>query len=398
MPQSANPLDIRTCITQVQEALVEVLDLAYRYRYPEAADLAALAAREAMPLPDRALIFVAGEGVVYRWRTASTLPPTAPYVIAPNILPPAGNGRWLRESSAVTFGHDYRRPLHRVRTGYARACQIYQGQDEARLAKIYAQRPAYLVEWVGDELKVQAYRHGSLAAYDLRFIVHVLARNLRNGPQALVGSDVATDTEPGLYQMIGDVRYLLGGCRLGLDPGVKFTDVTGAARIIEMIDGDLSQRTFRAEIDIVVRASVHVMDEDLIEAPEVWVDRQDAGTPDGQPFDPGNFVARGYSFGPQPSLSSAPAPGVAYIRGQIVMSTPGAVTFPPSMDTYRDLLPDGSLEYSAVPAGAKPPPQPAKALRVGVTTTSADSIVRDRYLCSYRVPSGVDPGDPFRAA
>jgi len=33
---SANPLDIRTAIKQIQEALTDTIDLAYRYRYPEA--------------------------------------------------------------------------------------------------------------------------------------------------------------------------------------------------------------------------------------------------------------------------------------------------------------------------------------------------------------------------
>ena len=130
MTRSANPLDIRSAIAQVETALVDVLDLAYRYRYPEAADLTALANYDAQKLADRSLVYVVTEGVVYRWTTASTLSPLAPYVIAPNVLPPKGNGRWIRQSSSVTLGHTYLRPLHRVRTGFARAVQIYQGEDD----------------------------------------------------------------------------------------------------------------------------------------------------------------------------------------------------------------------------------------------------------------------------
>ena len=47
MPRASNPLDIRTATRQITEALVEVLQLAYGARQPEAADLAALAANQA---------------------------------------------------------------------------------------------------------------------------------------------------------------------------------------------------------------------------------------------------------------------------------------------------------------------------------------------------------------
>ena len=67
---SANPLDIRTAIKQIQEALTDTIDLAYRYRYPEAENLSALAEREAAKLPDRALVFVTDQGVTYRSRRA----------------------------------------------------------------------------------------------------------------------------------------------------------------------------------------------------------------------------------------------------------------------------------------------------------------------------------------
>jgi len=127
---SANPLDIRTAITQIQEALTDAIDLAYRWRYPEAENLSALAEREAAKLPDRALVFVTDQGVTYRWLTASTLTPVAPFVIAPNVLPATGNGRWVRQSSSVTLGPGYFRPLHRVRTGYARTVQILRARTK----------------------------------------------------------------------------------------------------------------------------------------------------------------------------------------------------------------------------------------------------------------------------
>lgn len=400
MASSANPLDIRRAVTQVTEALLEVLDLAYKVRAPEAADLAALAAYELTPnLADRALVYVASEGAVYRWLAASTLPAAPPYVIAPraDLLPAQGNGRFFRTSSAVTLGPAWFRPLHRVRFGYARSVVVYEGQDDEVLERIYGQHPAILVEWLSDELKVRSYQHGALYDATWRFTVHVLAKNLRNGPEAVVGSDVPGDSDdagPGLFQMLGDVRYLLGGCNLGLAPGVKFTDVTGAARIVET---DLAQRRFRAELDVLVRGSVHVVDEDLIANPEIWVERRDAGAP-REGFDASNFVAEGLAVGPGLGLVATVSGGVAYLAGQPVVAQALTRAFEPNADTYRDLTADGQLLFTAVVPGTAAPPQAPQTLRVGLTRTDGGSVVADRYLGSFNVPSGANPGDPFRAA
>ena len=404
---AGNPLDIRRVLIQIQNALVDTIDLAYRKRVSPVADLSALASAylgdpdgsEAVALPDRELCYVQSEGVVYRWRAASLAPPISPYVIAPVTFPALsnGNGRWLRESSNITLGPAYFRPLHRVATGYALAVEAYNGNHEPEevLDRIYAQRPSFLVEWVEDDLQLKGYIPQTLYEYDVRFTVHALTQNFRNGPDALVGSDVPGDEGTPLYKMIGDLRYLLGGCQLGLGPGVKWVDVTGSARIAER---DLSQRVFRAELDILVRASVHVIDEDLISSPEVWVQRQDAGSPMGQPFDASNHVALGYRLAAAPGLVQAPTQGVAYVAGQLVTSTPGAHRFVPNKDTYRDLSPDGTLRYYAVDLGADEPPQLPGTLRIGLTRTDSANVVADSYLCSYAVDSGANPGDPFRAA
>lgn len=401
MARADNPLDIRTATRQITEALVEVLQLAYGMRQPEAADLAALAAYELTPnLADRDLVYVVSEGTVYRWLAASTLPSAPPYVIQPraDLLPEQGNGRFVRTSSSVTLGPAYFRPLHRVRSGFARAVEIYEGQDDEMLARIYGQRPAYLVEWISDELEVKSYQHGSIYNLTLRYSLHALARNLRNGPEALVGSDVPGDEDaegPGLWQMLGLARYLLGGCTLGLEPGIKFVDVTGAARIVE---SELAQRLFRAEMDVVVKASVHVIDEDLFPNPEIWIERRDAGSPAGEDFDASNFVAQGCAVSPGPGLTAAVTAGIAYSAGQIISAPSVTRLWESDADTYRDLSPDGTWSFYPVDPDSDPPPQRPNTLRVGLTRTDGSNVVVDRYLCSYSVPSGANPGDPFKAA
>lgn len=395
--RASNPLEIRTAVVQIETAILEALRLAYFFRYPEAQTLSELAQRDAFRLLAGSLTFVATEGVCYRWEPASLLPVLPPYVVAPATLGDGGNGRWIRESSSLTLGHDYRRPLHAVRTGYARYVGLYQGEDDELLERIYGQAPAFLLEWTRNDLESVGMRHGMVYEFDVSFVVHVLSRNLRDGTDGTIGADVPADAgttpAPGLLRMLGDVQYLLAGSRLGLEPGVKFASIDGAAQIVET---DLAQRWFRAELPLTVRASVHLIDEDLFDDPEVWVTRKDAGTAGHDPIDLSNYVAEGLRFAAAPGLTGTPSPGVAYVGGQLVISTPPPYTFPTSSDSYRDLRPDGSLVYRSVPNGAVPPPVSSGAMRIGVTVTDQTRIVADSYLCDYVVSSGADPGDPFR--
>ncbi len=265
------------------------------------------------------------------------------------------------------------------------------------LERIYGQAPAFLLEWTRNDLESVGMRHGMVYEFDVSFVVHVLSRNLRDGADGTIGTDVPADAgtipAPGLLRMVGDVQYLLAGSRLGLEPGVTFVGIDGAAQIVET---DLAQRWFRAELPLTVRASVHLMDEDLFDDPEVWVTRKDAGTAGQEPIDLSNYVAEGLRFAPAPGLTGTPSPGVAYVGGQLVVAAPPPHTFPTSSDSYRDLCPDGSLVYRSVPNGSEPPPVASGAMRIGVTVTDGTRIIADSYLCDYVVPSGADPGDPFR--
>ena len=67
-------LDVRTATQTIFNALRDTLSLAFERRYPEALDIAALKAVDASTIPDRGLLFVRSEGVVYRWSMASTQP------------------------------------------------------------------------------------------------------------------------------------------------------------------------------------------------------------------------------------------------------------------------------------------------------------------------------------
>lgn len=395
-------LDVRTATQTIFNALRDTLSLAFERRYPEALDIAALKAVDASTIPDRGLLFVRSEGVVYRWSMASTQPEVLPYCVAPAVaISEIGNGRWLAQSTSVTYGPNKYRPLHRERGGYYNTVQAWQGADDEALERIRAQRPALLIKWLSDAGDLKGYAHGTIYETRYTFLLHVIASNLRDDESAVLGSTVETDSEitpaPGLLRMLGDLRYMLSGSQIGLEPGVMFIDASGEATIV---DEDYAQRLFAAELEIVVRASVQIVDEDLETDPEIWIERFDTGTVNSESFDPRNYVASGYRFAPQTGLSAAPTEGAAFIGGQLVTSIPSVVTLPDNAVIFRDLLPTGQLVYRALSiaeySANGEPPVTTGAMRIGVTRTEAGNIAQDQYLGSFRVRSGANPGDPFK--
>lgn len=384
-------MELRTCIQQIQQALVETIDLAYRWRYPEVQTLAELQTSSSAKVPDLGLRFVVEQGEAYRFRLDSRLPDNPPYVIAPSDR--GATGRYIRQQSTVTLGPNYVKPLHRVRHGYARAIEAYEGLPEEKLERVYAQRPVYLVEYRGDELPLKSYAHGAIHEQNLDFTIHCLSRNLRPGPEAIYGSKYEGEEDdpeqrildPGLYRMMGDIRYLLAGCRLGLDPGVKFCDIQGQGQIVER---DLAQRTFTAEVPIRVHASVNIIDEDLLSPVQVWVQGYSAGTDDVGPFDLQNFVQEGLLITPNVGLVGVPDPGVATVGGQVVSVAPASHLFEASKDTYRDLRPDGAFIFQGVDIDTEAPEQESGTLRVAKTRTDATDIIADVYTCDFAVKSG----------
>ena len=377
-----NPLDIRTCVTQVTQALLETLDLAYRYRHLPLSTVEELQALPTQPLVDRTLRFVTAENACYRFLLYSKLSPAPKKVIQPQDRSQGGsaqNGRWVKLQSTVTLGPNRLKPLHQIQTGYAQVVQRFQGESSEEMEKIFAKRPAFLVEWQSDDLKTKSTVPGSLYDVNLQYTIHAISTNLRPGTEALEGSQVGMETDPGLDRMIGDVRYLLAGCDLGIYPGVKYCDIQGSAKIVEQ---DLSQRVFVAEIPIVVRASVHRADEDLLPLGELNLQLQMANTHGQDDFDSRNYVQKGYRINWGGGFTETPAPGMAYVDGTLVASSPGPYTFEPNQDTYRDLGQDGVLHYTPVDLDAEPPPKELGILRVGVTRTDGSGITYDAILCS----------------
>lgn len=390
-------LDVRTLINTIEQTLLDLLSLGYQVRRAPVASIAALRATPAKTVADRDLVYVDDQDNLYRWSQASTAADDGLAVVAPTDPPyaPATNGRWLRVSTPATFGPNQNAPLQKKQTGYARSVVLYQGEGQGTSAKqiaesIFGRSPAILIQWLGDDPRLRSQYPGALYWDNLEFQILVYSESLRGQPWTALGSPQAAEVarDPGLNRMVGDVRYLLAGIQhTGVD-GIESVEIGRS----DIVSQDLEDRVFVAGVQIIVRTSWTIPDEDL-EAMRIQLRPQHPVTIEDLPkFDPLNYVASGLTVQVGTGRTRTPAPGIVFIAGVAIVVTPPAVTFAADSDVYRDVKPDATVTYVSVPAGSKTPAVTSGALRVGVTTTNAADILQDKILCSYSTPLRFPPG------
>jgi phage gp37-like protein len=370
-------LTVRNQITEVQRALHECLALAFLRRLAPVADVAALRTTYGSPL-DRALCYVTAEARVYRWSKYSTAADDGLNVLAPNSLVP---GRWLRVESTLTYGPNMNAPLHARPSGVCQAVEFLELDEgtEDQLERVLGNTPSILIHWKGDRPLPHSLVPGAVYKTLHDFTVIVYSQSLRGPTEALWGSPLPSElaADPGLNSLLSELRYVLAGISLGT-PGVIDIEL-GPARVT---DSYIEERLVRGEVDFEVRVSFVIPDEDLVPC-IVDVQPRLAEKPAAlQTFDVRNYVAQGFYVQPGAGLAWTYPPGIAFIAGSVVSSTPPPVTFPASSDVYRDLSPDGTLTYTAVGLDEPAPAPSAGALRIGRTRTSATDILDDAFLCS----------------
>lgn len=394
-------LDCRTAITTVERAMLDAISLCYQNRLDPVETLADLAALASAKAPDRALRFVTSEGLCYRFNRYSTNDHAPPYVVRPDDLTADKAGRWERTSSNVTKGPAYFRPVNRVRYGYARQVALWEGLSGVALERIYASTPAFQVRLTNVDIgsRVTAGPYGALYSADFHFEIYCWSKNYRQQNQALWGPSLEAETtdtsDPGLNRMMGDLWYLFGGgTQIGLGPGVAHARINGS---VSIIDEDHDQREFCGMVPILVQASFNIPDEDLVPIESVEVQFQDAhvATP-GTAFDRDNYVASGYraSYGAGTGLVLQIGPGVAYVGGQLVSSTPGSRVVEANQDVYRFLSPDGLMALKSVPNNYEAPSGPSGSLLIGKSVTDDTDVTFDSRLCDWLQ----DFGQPFDVA
>jgi hypothetical protein len=380
--------------TAIEQALLDTLRLAFLQRQT-AADVAALQALDVSAASDGALCYVTAVGKVYTFSYYSGAVQALPQVVAPTTPPPKYAGaRWLQSSSQVNWGPNHLAPLAARTSGYCQAVELYRGKDKGQegldqaLTAIGDVKPSILLRWEAHRPRSASCGYpGSYYEVKHTYSIWCISENDRGEPWSLWGDPVVADT--GANGMSAQVEYLLAGLH-GSQPGeprgnlqlqgLMWCEIGDTTNIAE----DYQQRRFVNAVELRVGCRFPVPDEDLVAMPpgSIWTEDRLADAGPQKVFDAQNYIAQGYEVTVGTGLTRTFPLGVAVVGGTPTSSTPPVHTFPASSDVYRDLTTDGVVHYLAVFPGSQPPPVTAGALRLGVTTTDASSIVSDRLLCS----------------
>ena len=358
----------------VESALTQVLRLAFLKR-GTVADLAALAALDVTRYTDADLVYVTDQTRVYQLSLLSGAAHSSPDVIAPGTASTKyPRARWLRVTSAATYGPNGGAPLHARSQGILRNVALYAGEGgaAAQLVACMAALPSLMIDQDGEQVQpLSAGYPGSLYRVELRYAAMVFTSNLRGAPDSI------TDDASPAY-IIGQIRKVLAGMSgdaLGLE-GLDRIEISDA----QLVDEGEAERSYVYAMALTVLCFVTNPDEDLT---ALVINAQPELTDAPGKFDVLNFVARGYYVEPVASLTATMVSGVATIAGSAVASSPAAHTFTASRDTYCDLASDGSVTYSEVYTDHAAPSQTDSTLRLGVARTDDTGVVSWRALCSY---------------
>lgn len=379
-------MNLRNEINVVEQALIEVLELAFWKRLPPLADLAALRARSISAVGAGQLLHVTSENRLYRWVDFSVSPHDGLTVIEPLVFP-AGQykGRWHRVASSVTYGPDSSAPLQSKATAPCSVVLQYRGDEtyEDFVEHAYGKSPCLFLKWQGDSPEPKsAGFSGSLYRNVHEFLLFIGSQCLRAGEGASWGSPIPAEAaaDPGINAMIGEARFVLAGVALDVD-GIEFVEIGEARQVHE----NLEERVFVYSQRIKVQTSYTNEDLDLV---PLLVEVQPKWSSDAQGatgFDPQNYVISGLQLEPAPGFVQTIGAGVAVLAGSSVSVLSAVVTLTASKDSYRDLRPNGTWEISEVEIGDEAPPVSAGNLRIAATRTDGAGVVLDLWLAGHSI-------------
>lgn len=380
-------MSVESLIGDVEAALARLIRLGLGVRLPAVGDVGALAALDVGALSPGELCPVTGSGL-FEWMPYSSSPDDGALVVAPSPAPAVG--RWHRVATEWTYGAGGLN-LGAKLTGYLKAVEAYGSDDgpDAVLERVYGQTPSVLVQFTGDEPESIDMTPGAFYRNVLSFQLVVMNSNLRPAPATTQGSPDSGEAaaDPGSYRTIGDIRRLLAG--VAPDPKIPGVERIELGRV-ELGDEAENQRLFQFLMQVRVRASFVIEDEDLLDAWSIAAQPADtAPAPDAAAFDARNYVISGCGLveGHGPGLSRTIETAIAKVDGAVVTASQLAVTLDADSDVYRDLDADG-WHLTAVDAGASAPALADGRLRVAVTRTDGGGVLHDRELCSYSIAFG----------
>lgn len=385
-------LNVLTEITTVELALLRVLRLAFLQRGTAVADVATLRSVDydyVVAVTEGALQHVTAEAILYEWSQTSTATDDGVTVIKPASVT---TGRWLRVSETWQYGANYNALLQsRVAVPWAREVVLYEGEDdgESLMQRVGGNVPALLLRWVGDSPK-SLLLPGAQYRNEHTFTILALTRNMRHpdlSAEAVTGSQLSEDrdNDPGVNGIVGQLRKLLGGLVLleGCQPLIVGAATTGTVSNYGE-DGTESERFFQVILELKLRTSYAVPDDDLVTLDNIDIapELADQG-PDEEAFDGANYITAGLSVAPGAGLTRTIPAGAVTVAGVSVTTASTSRTFTASVNTYRDVvISTGALVFSAVAIGDPAPTLATGSFRVGVTMTDGTDIIDDTFLAS----------------
>lgn len=394
-------LDTRIAQTTLENLIHDTILYALGQRLPSVSTIAALRAVASMGASstsrsdDDLICVVAGTTTGFRWSTVSTAADNGTTVIQPTDVPSGQPGRWLAWVSQLRFSPTVGAAsvtLDQLTSGpLRRVIVLDKGMSEDDInSLITGEVPAVVIVAVDDIPEDATLNVGHRWLSNYEFDVTVIAQNLRDGRQAAQGSQVPNDPDPGANTVDGFVKVLLAGTTLNaafsgdqpirdvqLGRGHNWVSKFGQRRI-----GRTRSYTFN------VTEEFPAAPNDAAAADEIDAQANLTDLKQQPAYDPANYVVSGIAPTVGAALAQTLSAGAAIIAGSVVNYAGGSVTFAAYRDTYRDLLPNGTVTLVAVPASSLPPPVTAGALRVGFTTTNASIVVGDTPIAQTQAPFG----------
>ncbi len=389
-------LDVRTAQTTLENLLRDTILYALGARLPQVASVAALRAITTMGAnstsrTDDDLVTVAGSpATAYRWSQVSQAADNGTTVIKPTD---AGiSGRWLAWTSRLRFSPTVGADsvtLDQIISGpLARVIVLDKSMTEDEVAALLTgQVPAVTIEAAGDSPSEGQQNTGMRWLTDYEFNISVLAENLRDRREAAQGTTVPNDSTYGANTIDGLLKALLCSTQLDAalaDNGIRDVRIGHAHNWIS----DLGQRrTIRSRAYTVAVTELFPNAPNEVGAAEGADAQAQMTTPNealDAPTTASDFIVGGMLVTQDIGLTQSVSAGSAQIDGVTVDYAGGLVVFTAYSDTYRDLLPDGTMTFVTVSATTDPPAVTATALRIGVCRTNGGGVILDRYLAATK--------------
>jgi hypothetical protein len=386
-------MDVRTAQTQLENLLKDTILMALSLWVPQQPTIAALrafpsrGASELTTFNDDTFISVATAPTqtAFRWSQLSTATDDGATVIQPSDVPAGANGRWLAWSSPLRFspvvgGNAY--TLDQLAGGPLKKVIVLDQEmsDEEVTALLTGVQPAVFIEAHGDRPLDATENAGHRWLTEFEFTISILAQNLRPRREAAQGS--AVDVTLGANDIDGFLQALLCGTQLS---AVEISIRNAKVGRGKNWKSKLAERRVVRSRDYLIQATTEFPNApndlgaitDLIVQPQLAsLDSNDDS------FDSSNYLTAGMGCATASGLSQPVAAGTAIIAGNSVTYAGQTETFGAYMDTYRDLLPSGSMVFVAVSNSAPAPAVTATALRIGFCRTNGVGVTDDVILAA----------------